>query len=39
MITVAYLIVKCAEFRQESRGLRFNTDYPNKLERIQNIVL
>lgn len=39
MITVAYLIVKCAEFRQESRGLHFNTDYPFKNERIQNIVL
>ena len=39
MITVAYLIVKCAEFRQESRGLHFNTDYPNKLSRVQNIVL
>ncbi len=39
MITVAYLIVKCAEFRHESRGLHFNTDYPAKLEMIQNIVL
>jgi L-aspartate oxidase len=39
MITVAYLIVKSAEFRQESRGLHFNTDYPDKLERLQNIVL
>lgn len=39
MITVAYLIVKCAEFRHESRGLHFNTDYPGKLEMIQNIVL
>jgi L-aspartate oxidase len=39
MITVAYLIVKCAGFRHESRGLHFNTDYPQKLEMIQNIVL
>ncbi len=39
MITVAYLIVKCAEFRHESRGLHFNTDYPGKLQMIQNIVL
>jgi L-aspartate oxidase len=38
MITVAYLIVKCAEFRHESRGLHFNTDYPEKLGMIQNIV-
>jgi L-aspartate oxidase len=39
MITVAYLIVKCAEFRHESRGLHFNTDYPAKSDMIQNIVL
>ncbi|MEP7256637.1 MAG: L-aspartate oxidase [Ferruginibacter sp.] len=39
MITVAYLIVKSAEFRHESRGLHFNTDYPNKSEMVQNIVL
>jgi L-aspartate oxidase len=39
MITVAYLIVKCADFRHESRGLHFNTDYPYKSEMIQNIVL
>ncbi len=39
MITIAYLIVKSAEFRHESRGLHFNTDYPNKLEMVQNIIL
>ena len=39
MITVAYLIVKSAEFREESRGLHFNTDYPGKSEMTQNIVL
>jgi len=39
MITVAYLIVKCAEFRHESRGLHYNTDYPSKSEHVQNIVL
>ena len=39
MITVAYLIVKSAEFRQESRGLHFNTDYPAKNNMMQNIVL
>ncbi|MEP7110100.1 MAG: L-aspartate oxidase [Ferruginibacter sp.] len=39
MITVAYLIVKCAEFRHESRGLHFNTDYPAKNARPQNIAL
>ena len=39
MITVAFLIVKSAEFRHESRGLHFNTDYQGKTEMIQNIVL
>jgi L-aspartate oxidase len=39
MITVAYLIVKCAEFRQESRGLHYNTDYLFKSEKVQNIIL
>jgi L-aspartate oxidase len=39
MITVGYLIIKCASFRKESRGLHFNTDYPNKAELVQNIVL
>ena len=39
MITVAYLIVKSAEFRHESRGLHFNTDYPVKSNKVQNIVL
>jgi L-aspartate oxidase len=39
MITVGYLIVKCAAFRKESRGLHFNTDYPYKSTLVQNIVL
>jgi len=39
MITVAYLIVKCAEFRHESRGLHFNTDYPEKSKMVQNIAI
>ena len=39
MITVAYLIVKSADFRHESRGLHFNTDYPGKNNMMQNIVL
>jgi L-aspartate oxidase len=39
MISVGYLIVKCAAFRKESRGLHFNTDYPNKSELVKNIVL
>lgn len=39
MITVAYLVVKSAGFRKESRGLHYNTDYPGKSVIIQNIVL
>jgi L-aspartate oxidase len=39
MITVGYLIVKGAAFRKESRGLHFNTDFPDKSELVQNIVL
>jgi len=29
MATIAALIIKCATIRQESRGLHYNTDYPN----------
>ena len=39
MITVGYLVVKGASFRKESRGLHFNTDYPEKSDIVQNIVL
>ncbi|HEV3411099.1 MAG TPA: L-aspartate oxidase [Puia sp.] len=39
LITVGYLIVKEAQFRKESRGLHYNTDYPGKGPLIQNIVL
>lgn len=39
LITVGYLITKGAQLRHESRGLHFNTDYPYKNERLQNIVL
>ena len=39
LITVGYLIVKGASFRKESRGLHFNTDYPQKSTLVQNIVL
>ena len=39
MITVAYLIVKSAELRKESRGLHYNTDYPKKNKLLQNTIL
>ncbi|MDR3715433.1 MAG: L-aspartate oxidase [Puia sp.] len=39
LITVGYLIVKAAQFRKESRGLHYNTDYPEKSPIVQNIVL
>jgi L-aspartate oxidase len=39
MITVGYLIVKSAQFREESRGLHYNTDYLFKSNLIQNMVL
>ncbi|WP_447640089.1 MULTISPECIES: L-aspartate oxidase [Chitinophagaceae] len=39
LITVSYLIVKCAQFRKESRGLHYNTDHPEHSAIVQNIVL
>jgi L-aspartate oxidase len=39
LITIGYLIVKCSTFRKESRGLNFNSDYPNKSDILQNVVL
>jgi L-aspartate oxidase len=39
LITIAYLIVKSAQFRKESRGLHYNIDYPKKSNQIENIVL
>ena len=32
LITIAYLITKGAQMRKESRGLHYNTDYPDKFE-------
>ena len=39
LITIGYLVVKGAQFRKESRGLHFNTDYPFKSDLLQQIVL
>ncbi|MEJ7767227.1 MAG: L-aspartate oxidase [Chitinophagaceae bacterium] len=39
LITVGYLVVKGAWFRKESRGLHFNTDFPDKSPLVQNTIL
>ncbi len=39
LITIGYLIVKSAQFRKESRGLHYNTDYPDKSSLLQDVVL
>lgn len=39
LITVAYLIVKGASFRKESRGLHYNTDHPTKSDILQDVIL
>ncbi len=33
LIAIAYLIVKCASLRRESRGLHYTLDYPHKSEK------
>jgi L-aspartate oxidase len=39
LITIGYLIVKSAQFREESRGLHFTTDYLEKSRIVQDTVL
>ncbi len=39
IITIAYLIVKSASLRKESRGLHYTTDYPDKSDFIVNTIL
>lgn len=39
LITVAYLIIKSAQHRMESRGLHFSLDYPNKLPDVFDTIL
>ncbi len=35
LITIAYLVTKGAEMRRESRGLHFNTDYPDHFDYLE----
>lgn len=39
IITIAYLIIKSASIRKESRGLHYTTDYPEKLAHVWDTVL
>ncbi|GAA6184367.1 MULTISPECIES: L-aspartate oxidase [Alteromonadaceae] len=39
LVTVAELIVRCAMSRKESRGLHYNLDYPDTLEKAEVTVL
>ncbi len=39
IITVAYLIIKSANIRKESRGLHYTTDYPTKRSQIWDTIL
>ncbi len=39
LITIGYLITRSAAMRRESRGLHFTTDYPDKLNFLQQSIL
>jgi len=39
LITIGYLVSKAAQFRNESRGLHFNTDYPEKYDYLETTLL
>ena len=36
LITIAYLVSRSASMRRESRGLHYTTDYPNKLDHLED---
>jgi L-aspartate oxidase len=39
LLTIAYLVTKSAMMRQESRGLHFTTDFPEKMDFTENTIL
>lgn len=39
IITCAYLTIKSAKLRKESRGLHYTTDYPEKMDRTYDTIL
>ena len=39
LITIGYLVSRSASMRQESRGLHFTTDYPDKQNFLQTTLL
>ncbi len=39
LITVAYLISNSAKMRRESRGLHYNTDFPDKFDYLENTIM
>ncbi len=39
LITIGYLVTRCAAMRNESRGLHFTTDYPEKQPFLENTYL
>jgi L-aspartate oxidase len=39
LLTIAYLITRSAAMRKESRGLHYNTDYPDKLAFVEETLL
>lgn len=39
VIQVAYLVIKCARSRKESRGLHYTTDYPTHAEVVEDTII
>lgn len=39
LITIAYLVTRSASMRHESRGLHFTTDYPDKLDHLEETLV